>query len=101
MDDNGGVIDISSRQEGDNIVIKLADTGPGIPQANLAKIFDPFFTTKPVGKGTGLGLSICYGIIKKMGGEISVESTINGGTTFCIRIPLQNIIWIKQSLFQH
>ena len=101
MDNKGGAIDISSRLEGDNIVIKLADTGPGIPRENLAKIFDPFFTTKPVGKGTGLGLSICYGIIKKMGGEISVESSIDGGTTFGIRIPLQKIIWIKQSLFQH
>ncbi|MBW1784285.1 MAG: hypothetical protein JRL30_26535, partial [Deltaproteobacteria bacterium] len=45
-------------------------------------------TTKKVGKGTGLGLSICYGIIKKMGGEIVVESTMGEGTTFMIRLPL-------------
>ncbi|MDP3283614.1 MAG: ATP-binding protein, partial [Desulfobacterales bacterium] len=47
----------------------------------------PFFTTKPVGKGTGLGLSICYGIIKKMGGEIDVRSVVDAGTTFYIRLP--------------
>ena len=101
MDNRGGAIDISSRLEGDDIVIKLADTGPGIPRENLPRIFNPFFTTKSVGKGTGLGLSICYGIVKKMGGEINVESSIDEGTTFGVRIPLQKIIWIKQSIFQH
>jgi two-component system NtrC family sensor kinase len=70
------------------VIVDIADTGPGIPKANLAKIFDPFFTTKPVGKGTGLGLSICYGIINKMGGEISVDSVLGEGTTFHIRFPL-------------
>jgi two-component system NtrC family sensor kinase len=55
---------------------------------NLPKIFDPFFTTKPVGKGTGLGLSICYGIINKMGGEISVDSILGEGTTFHLHFPL-------------
>ena len=68
--------------------MEVADDGPGIPRANLARIFDPFFTTKPVGKGTGLGLSICYGIIKKMGGEIDVRSVIGIGTTLSIRIPV-------------
>jgi two-component system NtrC family sensor kinase len=71
------------------IVIRVSDDGPGIPKANLARIFDPFFTTKPVGSGTGLGLSICYGIIKKMGGEISVKSAVDVGTTFEIRIPVK------------
>jgi two-component system NtrC family sensor kinase len=67
----------------------MSDDGPGIPKANLARIFDPFFTTKPVGSGTGLGLSICYGIIHKMGGEISVKSAVDVGTTFEIRIPVK------------
>ncbi len=84
----GGTIDITSRSEEDNILINFADNGPGIHRNNLARIFDPFFTTKPVGKGTGLGLSICYGIIKKMGGEINVQSVIDKGTTFSIRIPI-------------
>ena len=70
------------------IEITVEDTGPGIPEANIGRIFDPFYTTKPVGKGTGLGLSICYGITKKMGGEIQVRSTVGLGTSFRVRIPL-------------
>jgi len=85
----GGNITIASRAEDENIVIDLADNGPGIHRDYLSRIFDPFFTTKPVGKGTGLGLSICYGIIKKMGGDIDVKSVIDMGTTFSIRIPIQ------------
>jgi two-component system NtrC family sensor kinase len=88
MEKEGGTISIKSRLDVKNVVIDLADNGPGIPQANLPRIFDPFFTTKPVGKGTGLGLSICYGIIKKMGGEISVESNVGIGTTFHVYMPL-------------
>jgi two-component system NtrC family sensor kinase len=84
----GGTIDITSRLDEDAIVVDFADNGPGIHRNNLARIFDPFFTTKPVGKGTGLGLSICYGIIKKMGGEIYVHSVVDEGTTFSIRIPI-------------
>lgn len=88
MDKTGGKLDISTDTQNNEIIITVADTGPGIPEVNLSKIFDPFFTTKPVGKGTGLGLSICYGIIRKMGGQIDVESAIGKGTTFTIRIPL-------------
>jgi len=84
----GGIIDITSRLDEDAIVVDFADNGPGIHRNNLARIFDPFFTTKPVGKGTGLGLSICYGIIKKMGGEIYVQSVVDQGTTFSIHIPI-------------
>ncbi len=88
MEKSGGNICIASRLEEDEIVITLEDNGPGIPQANLARIFDPFFTTKPVGKGTGLGLSICYGIINKMGGSIDVQSQMNQGSKFTIKIPV-------------
>ena len=88
MEKKGGNIDIRSRLDGEHIAIEVADTGPGIPEANLARIFDPFFTTKQVGKGTGLGLSICYGIIKKIGGEIVVHSIVDKGTTFRVLIPL-------------
>lgn len=90
MDKEGGVLKISSKVKGDFIVVEIADNGPGIPEANLQRIFDPFFTTKPVGKGTGLGLSICYGIIKNLGGEIVVKSTVGTGTTFFIKIPIKS-----------
>ncbi|PIE66900.1 MAG: two-component sensor histidine kinase [Deltaproteobacteria bacterium] len=89
MDKTGGKLEVSTQQESGNIFINVKDNGPGIPKANLARIFDPFFTTKPVGSGTGLGLSICYGIIHKMGGEITVKSAVDVGTTFSIRIPVE------------
>ena len=91
MESRGGELTISTHFEfeKDAIVIEVSDNGPGIPEANLSRIFEPFFTTKPVGKGTGLGLSICYGIIQKMGGQINVESVIDSGTTFSIRLPVK------------
>jgi two-component system NtrC family sensor kinase len=89
MENQGGTLTISCKQQNSFIVIKISDTGKGIPEANLDRIFDPFFTTKPVGKGTGLGLSICYGIIEKMGGKIDVQSKVGSGTTFLIYLPLQ------------
>ena len=91
MESRGGELTISTHFEFERsaIVIEVSDNGPGIPEANLSRIFEPFFTTKPVGKGTGLGLSICYGIIQKMGGQINVESVIDSGTTFKIRLPVK------------
>ena len=88
IDPRGGTVEIASRLEGEDVVVEVSDTGQGISEENLSRIFDPFFTTKPVGKGTGLGLSICYGIINRLGGEISVRSQVGAGTTFRIRIPL-------------
>lgn len=83
----GGAIEITSRADGDFVVIDVADNGQGIPPAVMARIFDPFFTTKSVGKGTGLGLSICYGIVKKLGGDITVNSAVGVGTVFHIYLP--------------
>jgi len=91
MEKSGGNIDITTRVDGAIVVLDVGDTGPGIPQSNLARIFDPFFTTKAVGKGTGLGLSICYGIIHKIGGEISVNSAVGMGAVFHIRVPIPKI----------
>ncbi len=88
MEKTGGNIDITSSLHNNDVIIEIKDNGPGIPKANLVRIFDPFFTTKPVGKGTGLGLAICYGIIKKMGGDIKVRSSINVGTAFIINLPV-------------
>ncbi len=90
MEKTGGKIDITSRVDGSFVVIDVADNGPGIPKANLPRIFDPFFTTKPVGSGTGLGLSICYGIVKKMGGDITVNSAKGIGAEFHVHIPWKN-----------
>ena len=89
MDPSGGLLKIRSRVEGGEVVVDIADTGPGMPKTVVARIFDPFFTTKPAGKGTGLGLSICYGIIKKLGGNLTVDSTAGHGTTFHIHIPIR------------
>jgi two-component system NtrC family sensor kinase len=65
----------------------ISDTGHGIDRANVSRIFDPFFTTRDVGEGTGLGLSICYGIVRDHGGQITVESAVDVGTTFSLLLP--------------
>ena len=72
---------------GDYILVRVSDTGTGIPEKVLAKIFEPFFTTKKVGEGTGLGLSTVYGIIKQTGGFIFAENNEDIGTTFSIFLP--------------
>jgi PAS domain S-box-containing protein len=75
-------------QGGDLVLIRLKDTGPGIPEPFLSRLFDPFFTTKEVGKGVGLGLSISYGIIQKHMGRVYVERTGKDGTIFAIELPV-------------
>ena len=83
-----GVITVRSWEEDGYICVSVADTGRGIPEANLNRIFEPFFTTKEVGEGTGLGLSITYDIVKKHNGEITVRSEPGMGTVFTVRIPV-------------
>ncbi len=84
----GGTLTISTCRQDSQIRINIADTGTGIKEENIGKIFDSFFTTKDSIKGVGLGLSVCYGFIKDHGGDIQVESTPDGGTTFSITLPL-------------
>jgi signal transduction histidine kinase/DNA-binding response OmpR family regulator len=84
----GGRITLKSRLDGVSIVITVADTGSGMSKATQAHIFEPFFTTKE--SGQGLGMSIVYGIVSRHGGEISVESAENAGTTFSVRIPVRS-----------
>ena len=67
-------IGVTSRVEGDDVVVTVADTGGGIPPALMERLFEPFFTTKPVGQGTGLGLSICHGIMRAFGGGITATN---------------------------
>ncbi|MEW5873754.1 MAG: ATP-binding protein [Candidatus Zixiibacteriota bacterium] len=84
-----GTITISTRQQGENVIISFTDTGIGIPRQNLPRIFDPGFTTKGVGVGTGLGLSIVYRIIEAHHGRIEVTSEVGKGSTFTIILPIR------------
>jgi signal transduction histidine kinase/ligand-binding sensor domain-containing protein len=82
-------VEVSTRKEGNKILVNVKDNGGGIPPKILDKIFQPFFTTKPTGQGTGLGLSMSYDIITKgHGGELKVETIEGEGTTFVIQIPV-------------
>lgn len=83
-----GVVKVTTRAEGDSVLVAISDTGCGIDNEQQSKIFDPFFTTKPVGEGTGLGLSITYGIIERHGGSITVESARDRGTTIMVKVPI-------------
>jgi PAS domain S-box-containing protein len=69
------------------VVVEIRDTGAGIPASIQDRIFDPFFTTKAVGKGTGLGLSISHGIVRSLGGEITLRSEVGRGSMFSITLP--------------
>ena len=87
--DRMGLIEIQTLEQDGFVVCRISDDGPGIRAENLSRIFDPFFTTKPVGSGTGLGLSIAYGLIKKHGGDLQVESEWGKGATFIVKLPIQ------------
>ncbi|MDX2361597.1 MAG: ATP-binding protein [Crocinitomicaceae bacterium] len=86
--DNEGIMEISLHQEGNDAVVRITDSGKGIPDEIKDKIFTPFFTTKASGEGSGLGLDIVKKIIEKHKGEISVESK-PGRTTFTITLPYE------------
>jgi PAS domain S-box-containing protein len=81
-------IAVSLRRDGKQIVLLVADNGPGVPAGLRERVFDPFFTTKPDGEGTGVGLALCRTIAKAHGGSIAVEDTEGGGATFVVRLPL-------------
>jgi two-component system, cell cycle sensor histidine kinase and response regulator CckA len=74
-------------QQGDDVVLEIADNGPGIAPGDLSRIWDPFWTTKGEGEGTGLGLSVVHGIVTAHGGTIAVDSSLGLGTRFTIRLP--------------
>ena len=85
-----GKITVTTRADEAFAYVSITDTGCGIDEKTRLRIFEPFFTTKEVGQGTGLGLSISYDIVKKHGGEITLESTVGKGTTFTVRLPLSD-----------
>jgi two-component system NtrC family sensor kinase len=82
-----GTITIETAIRDDHDVIRICDSGPGVPEALRERIFEPFFTTKPVGSGTGLGLAIAYSVVQAHSGQLSVESSPEGGACFVISIP--------------
>jgi histidine kinase len=79
---------VKTKSAGQDIVVEIRDTGPGIPDEIIDRIFEPFFTTKKVGQGTGLGLSISYGIIQECNGSIKAFSNKNEGAGFRMRFPV-------------
>lgn len=82
----GGRVDVTVDHDGPNVILRVADTGVGMPSDVIERIFDPFFTTKGA-RGSGLGLSVVYGIIARHRGEIAVNSVPGQGTTFTITLP--------------
>ncbi len=84
----GGHIAISLTADDASATLTISDNGPGMTEETRRRIFEPFYTTKPLGSGTGLGMAITYGIVQGHHGDISVESTLGGGTTFTITLPL-------------
>lgn len=89
--DNKGKLGISVDTENEGIIIKISDTGSGIPNDLRDKIFQPFFTTKKAGEGSGIGLDIVKKIIDKHEGKIDFESKPGAGTTFTIWLPFATI----------
>ncbi|MGE0323755.1 MAG: PAS domain S-box protein [Polyangiaceae bacterium] len=86
-------IRVRTRHRGDEIIVEVSDTGPGIPSELRQRIFDPFFTTKPIGEGVGLGLSICHSIVNAYAGHVSIvdegegEASRRWGSTFRVHLP--------------
>jgi len=83
-----GRISITTRRDGDHVLVAIADTGTGIPESVRARVFDPFFTTKPIGKGTGQGLAMAHAVVARHRGSIYFESEVGKGTTFFVRLPI-------------
>jgi signal transduction histidine kinase len=84
----GGELRIETAREGDSVVVRVIDDGPGIPQEARGRIFDPFFTTKPVGEGSGLGLDIALRIVTRHRGQLTFDSR-PGRTEFAVRLPVE------------
>jgi signal transduction histidine kinase len=82
---------VSARADDEFVALAISDTGPGIPSESLERIFDPFFTTKRQDMGTGLGLAISRSILRRLGGDLSVESVYGDGATFVCFLPIPSL----------
>jgi two-component system NtrC family sensor kinase len=87
----GGQVGIHAGVEGSEVVVRISDNGPGIPEELQERIFEPFFSTKEDGQRTGLGLAIAAGIVEQHEGTIKVTSSLGKGTEFIIRLPLATV----------
>ena len=90
IENSHGKIKIQTFQSGNNIHVKVSDSGKGIPENRIPRIFEPFYTTKGPDRGTGLGLSVCHRIVKQHGGHIIVDSQVDVGTEFTVVLPIHN-----------
>jgi two-component system NtrC family sensor kinase len=94
--ENDGIVHIiTSIKDANNVQVVVKDNGQGIPEEYLPHIFEPFFTTKKK-YGTGLGLSITYGIVQKLGGNLTVQSKEGEGTTFTVIIPIKSNPYLEE-----
>lgn len=83
---------VETREKSGSVIVRVSDTGVGIPEENLSRVFDPFFTTKGPGDGTGLGLTISMDLVRRAGGTIEVHSEVSKGTTFTITLPVRHSV---------
>jgi PAS domain S-box-containing protein len=90
---SGGAVDLDWRIENDNVVVRVRDTGPGIPDAKTEQIFEPFVQLREPGSapsgGTGLGLAISRDLARAMGGDVNVKSSVGAGSVFTLTLPLR------------
>jgi PAS domain S-box-containing protein len=84
----GGQVEVRAECRGGALVVEVADTGPGIPEADLPRLFEPFYSSKPEGQGTGLGLAISKDLVEKQGGTILACNRAGGGALFTVCIPI-------------
>ena len=82
-------IEREDEQEDSNVVIKIQDTGVGIPEEQIGMIFEPFYTLKAAGRGTGLGLSITKKILESLGGKVEIESEVGKGSAVILSLPFR------------
>jgi PAS domain S-box-containing protein len=92
----GGRLRVVGRRTGEMVRVQVSDTGIGMSRAVSRRAFEPFFTTKAEG-GTGLGLAVCYGIVRRRGGHLTVESVPDGGTTFTIDLPYAGVAAVAEA----